>query len=117
MRANTPATRSDRRRDALSKLAGEHLVDPADANSSGEDLTAYLASPATIRRWAAVMHAPETGIVYLRPDFKDRDAAMAYAVELMGDLLYPEFPLAVVDLDTGKQFKAELVAKWTREAV
>jgi hypothetical protein len=109
--------RSNRRREALSKLAKEHLVSPADLNSSGEDLAAYLAMPATIGRWTAVTYAPESEVVYLRADFKDRDNAMAHAEQFMEDDLYPAIPLAVVDLDTGEQFKAKLAAQWTREEI
>lgn len=99
---------------ALTKLAQADEIHRGDQNSSGEDYGAYLDNPDSIRESVAVTRSPETGVTYLTADFLDSLSAKSYAARHIGDDLFEELPLEVVNLDTGQSISSVLSATWGR---
>jgi hypothetical protein len=97
---------------ALRKLAQAHEIHRGDRNSSGEDYGAYLDNPDSICEWVAVTRSPEAGITYLRADFPDRLSAKRYAARHIGDDLFEELPVEVVNLDSGQSISSVLSVRW-----
>lgn len=93
-------------------LAEIHDVDPARSAEGSLSLREYLGSPMKIREWVAVSWTPETGIVYLRPDFSDAATAQVVAERFVRSGIYLELPLKVVSLDSGVAIGCELEPRW-----
>jgi hypothetical protein len=104
-----------RRREALQKLADEYGIDPHDHNTTaGEDLAEYLLEGERIEQWVAVTGAGD--YVYLYPRYATIGAARSAAFGNVADSLYAEYPLEVVNLDTGERWAPDwptLRVDWT----
>lgn len=108
---------------SLVALCDTHALLIGDKRTcAGEDAAVYFQlrhaddaeeSPASVEpsRYCAVTFAQDHRYVY--PLYDTLAAAKAAAVEHVGDDIYAELPLEVVDLDTGKCWKAEIATKWS----
>jgi len=93
-------------------LAEIHEVDPSRSAEGSLSVREYLASPRKIREWVAVTLTPETGIVFLRPEFSDAASAQVVAERFVRNGLYVELPLEVVSLDSRQAIGCELEPRW-----
>ena len=105
---------SDKRLEALIKLAEEHGISPRDQNTAGEDLAEQLASPKEIRRWAAVTRSEATRVTYVKT-YASRQWAQNEAASYIADGIWPEVPVEVVDLDTGASSEPTISVEWPGE--
>lgn len=108
------------RLERLRKLAEEH-VEPGP-NTGAEDIAEYLpegfgpyrrdgdGSVCRPKRWAAVTRAGDLGYVY--PAYDTAEDAQDRAVAYVGDDIYAEYPVCVVDLDTGRVLVPERTVNW-----
>ena len=102
------------RKEALERLAEEHGVSLLDNTSASEDLAEALEAPEEIKEWCAVTE--HDGIAYLYPDCESAETAKARAEEHQGGPTFHETPVAVVNLDTGEQYSAEVgIVAWHKE--
>lgn len=94
----------DRRREALRALAGTHgLTIGSYRTTANEDISEFFGDdPTRIERWAAVTAGSE--IRYIYPLYQRKSDAVAKATEHIGDSIFAEFPVAVVNLDTGTRY-------------
>lgn len=111
-------SRADRRAEALRKLAEEFNISPDDhSTTAGEDLAEYLKEPAKLGRWVAVTSAQgDSGyaVNYLYP-CETRAAAQTRSASFVGSDIFPEYPVCVVNLDTGRGWFAEVgVVFWSK---
>jgi hypothetical protein len=111
-------SRAEKRAAALRELAEEFDITPGDlSTTAGEDLAEYLEDPAKLEPWVAVTtgqgHSGHA-INYLYP-CASRAAARARAGSHIHSDIFPEYPVCVVNLDTGRGWFAELgVLRWSR---
>jgi hypothetical protein len=102
------------RKEALEKLAEEHCVSLAANTSAAEDLAEALGAPEKIKKWCAVTE--HDGVTYLYPDCDSAEEAKSRAEQHEGDTTFHETAVAVVDLDTGEQYSAEVgLVAWHKE--
>lgn len=111
-------SRAAKRSSALRELAEEFGITPGDhSTTAGEDLSAYLDDPAKLGPWVAVTTAQgDSGyaIKYLYPCGSRAEARARCASYLRSDI-FPEYPVCVVNLDTGRGWSAELgVLRWSK---
>lgn len=111
-------SRAEKRADALKELAREFDISPDDrAATAGEDLAEYLNEPEKLGPWVAVTTAQgDSGcaINYLYP-CETRAAAQRRSASYLRNDIYPEYPVCVVNLDTGRGWFAELgVVRWSK---
>jgi hypothetical protein len=109
--------RAEKRAAALRELAKEFGIVPGDeTTTAGEDLPEYLGEPEKLGRWAAVTTAQgDSGyaINYVYPCETRAEARRRSASYLRSDI-FPEYPVCVVNLDTGRGWFAELgVLRWS----
>jgi hypothetical protein len=99
----------ERRREALRKLCDEYgLTIGGTSTSADEDIAAYFPSdtnpdPDEIDRWCAV--TCNDNINYLYRYFDSKREAQLKALENVTDGIYPEIPVCIVNIDTGKSFE------------
>jgi hypothetical protein len=94
--------------EAYRKVLEEFYIDPEDIRySGGEDAAEYLSGERPIERFCVVTVSGEFGYAYAL------DASLENAKERamlnITDDCFAETPVAIIDLDTGKQF----VPKWS----
>ena len=111
-------TRAEKRADALRELAREFEISPGDrSTAAGEDLAEYLKEPKNLGRWVAVTTAQgDSGnaLNYLYP-CETRAGAQARSASYLRNDIYPEYPVCVVNLDTGRGWFAEIgVVRWSK---
>jgi hypothetical protein len=111
-------SRPDKRAEALRELAEEFNITPGDqSTTAGEDLAEYLADPGKLGPWVAVTTAQgDSGyaINYVYP-CETRIAAQVRAASYVRNDIFPEYPVCVVNLDTGRGWFAELgVVRWSK---
>lgn len=90
-------------------MATHQIVMPARGHehptTATEDLEPYVTGAESIDGpWCAVTtgHADDTVITYVYPGFESADGAAARATEYLRDSMFPEWPEAIVNLDTGE---------------
>jgi len=111
-------SRAEKRAAALRELAAEFDITPGDlSTTTGEDLAEYLEDPAKLETWVAVTtgqgHSGHA-INYLYP-CPSRAAAQSRAGCHIRSDIFPEYPVCVVNLDTGRGWFAELgVLRWSK---
>lgn len=106
-------TTQDARRTALRGLCDKHGLSPNDKTTAGEDIAPYLANEISIARFAAVTRNGE--IFYVIPDFATFAAAQGRAFEYVNDDIFAEWPVEVVDLDTGDTLVPDFaMVRWWR---
>jgi hypothetical protein len=111
-------SRADKRAEALRELAKEFDITPGDhSTTAGEDLAEYLEAPEELGPWVAVTTAQgDSGyaINYLYP-CATRAAAQTRSTSYLRNDIFPEYPVCVVNLDTGRGWFAELgVVRWSK---
>lgn len=94
---------------ALQKLMAKHdIVMPASGHqhptSATEDLEPYVTGVESIDGpWCAITTGRDgQAFTYLHPGFESADGAAAKATEHLRSDIYPEWPEAIVNLDTGE---------------
>lgn len=94
-----------KRREALRTLAESHgLTIGSYRTTANEDISEFFGDdPTRIERWAAVTAGSE--IRYIYPLYQHKSAAVAKAIEHIGDSMFAEYPVAVVNLDTGRRYR------------
>jgi hypothetical protein len=103
---------------ALRELAEEFNITPGDqSTTAGEDLAEYLKEPEKLGRWVAVTTAQgDSGyaVNYLYP-CETRAAAQNRSASYVCSDIFPEYPVCVVNLDTGRGWCAEIgVVRWSK---
>ena len=111
-------SRAEKRADALRELAREFDITPGDhSTTAGEDLAEYLKEPEKLGPWVAVTTAQENSgyaVNYLYP-CETRAAAQARSAAYVVNDIFPEYPVCVVNLDTGRGWFAEVgVVRWSK---
>jgi hypothetical protein len=111
-------SRAQKRADALIELAREFDIVPDDkSTTAGEDLAEYLQEPEKLGRWVAVTTAQgDSGCVinYLYP-CETKLAAQKRSASYVRNDIFPEYPVCVVNLDTGRGWFAEIgVVRWSK---
>lgn len=99
-------TRSER----LEKLCEEFYLDPTSKRSTGDEDAGFYFLPEDdeeskpIRPWVAVTTMGGEGAhFYVYADFDTFGEAQRGAVENCGDGIFDEYPVAIVNLDTGER--------------
>lgn len=90
------------RREMLAMIADAFDI-MGDDYSGGEDMAFNLAHPAGLGRYCAVTVAGEHHYAY--PICDSLAEAKERAVANIGDSIYAEHPVCVVNLDTGKRYE------------
>lgn len=124
------ATELTARQQALLALCDEHgLQIYGDSTCASEDIAAFfpLIIPARGREDQTEKRLPaeqqperycavtlHDDIVYLTPLYRRVADAKARAVEFIDDSIHSEFPVEVVDLDTGRRWRPQLSVTWPR---
>jgi hypothetical protein len=111
----------EQRREALRKLCdrvGLEIKPDGPWDTSGEeDIAEFFENsevPAKdIHEWAVVTQHDEYDYVY--PQYDDLDAAIARAEEFVGDSTFGEFPVEIVNLDSGEKFTPRITFTWSKE--
>jgi hypothetical protein len=97
----TPTSELATRRLAnLTRATERFAIDTSPDTTGGEDLAPYLAGEEPCGIWCAITTGRE--ITYAYPTFADAAAASGRACEDILDDIYAEYPVAVVNLDTGE---------------
>jgi hypothetical protein len=87
--------------DALHAVCEHYGVETLNfAYCSTEDLAPYLRGELPVGRFVAITEAVAEDFFYATP-CATRELAIVRAFEFVCDSIYPEDPVAVVDLDTG----------------
>lgn len=105
--------KQEQRRDRLAALLAEYQQVATDYDAGEEeDPRPYLSGETPCGRFVCVTDH-ESKIFFL-PTFATAEIAMARAVEYVHDDIWPELPVAVVDLDTGRRYYPDFGAlPWT----
>lgn len=80
-------------------------TDEPFSHTGAEDAAEFLANPETIKRFCVVTGSGE--YAYAKPGFDSFEEARSGSVESVDDRVYCECPIAIVDLDEGKQWKPD----------
>lgn len=93
----------EQRRQRLVQILADHHADPEDYDHEvEEDVRPYISGDSLCEQFLCItLHDDKP---YFLPDFGNRDGAELRAVEYINDDLFSEIPLAVVDLDSGKEW-------------
>jgi hypothetical protein len=91
---------------AYKAVLDEFGIDPEDDTySGGEDAGEFMSGEREIERFCSVTQSGD--FFYANPITDDFDSAKERCVMYIGDPLYAEMPVCVIDLETGQRWEPD----------